>query len=712
MLDPPRHTRRDVVALGLAAGVLVLTALLCVASWARLSHGVAITWRVPTPRGPKSIATTFERRAVVPTRHRVTARLLAWYPFAELGVPTTLPDLDAVVVADLVIPPGPARTLRVETPNLVGFEVDGKREPVIAPTPPPPLATQPGVAPLPVRAPVAVTRAFAPGRHRLRITWRGAITDSNAVGFALRWRAGNAREENVPVAALTPPRGADDGLSVWVVAAIALLGGLLAWLVFRAARAEPDLRWPRLYAVAVALILAVGAAARIYDFQVAPDVFENDDWMFATWNGWSLLEDGTTRGWSSWAPWYGNDVDTEKLVYFESHTTWDVVTPYLEHPPLLHLLVGAAARIGGAEHWSHARLWHARLVPLALGFLSLILVLAITRRLAPRGPAAVFAGILYGLIPFIVLQSREVKEEALLVPLLLGSLWFFLRWRDDGEQSADLIFGAICAGLGTLTKVPGAVFVVCFVMLVLGQPHRPWRAASKALAIGAGVSALLFVYGALIDWPLFIDTLSKQSSRPTHWNLFPRWLDYAIIDFNQVGRGWLVFLWVAFASGAMLRNRRVETLLAVPLIAYMVAISISSGSWTFGWYAMPLHPLLCIGAGLFLADLWEEPDLFRGAMFMLLLVMYGFNFVMPMSWYATPASLLPLRRYVAAFVFPALTPFALSTLFPNRTTRALSRIAIVIGLLIFAMLSTNFIVQYESFSEEFKNFDRIIGFNP
>jgi len=99
-------------------------------------------------------------------------------------------------------------------------------------------------------------------------------------------------------------------------------------------------------------------------------------------------------------------------------------------------------------------------------------------------------------------------------------------------------------------------------------------------------------------------------------------------------------------------------------------------------------------------------------MFMLLLVMYGFNFVMPMSWYATPASLLPLRRYVAAFVVPALTPFALSTLFPSRTTRAVSRIAIVIGLLIFAMLSTNFIVQYESFSEEFKNFDRIIGFNP
>ena len=730
MLDPPRHPRRDAVALGLAAVVLGLTVLLGALAWVRLSHGLAITWRVSSPRGPVAIATTFERRPVIPTRHRVTGRLLQYYPFAELGVPSELPELDAIVEADLVIPPGPARTLRVETPNVVGLEVDGRRAPLAAPvvrppppvrpppvrpgTPPPPFLQPAPVAPLPVAPPpVAVTRPFAPGTHRLRITWRGGLIDPNAVAFALRWRAGTAPEENVPALALTPPPAARDTFTQWVLAAIALLGGLLAWLVFRAARAEHDLRWPRLYAVAVVLVLASGGVARFYDFQLAPDVFENDDWMFATWNGWSLLEDGTSRGWSSWAPWYGNDVEVEHLVYFESHTTWDVITPYLEHPPLMHLLAGAAARLGGAHHWAHSRLWHARLVPLGLGFLSLMLVLAITRRLAPKGPAAVFAGTLYAFIPFIVLQGREVKEESLLVPLLLGSLWFFLRWRDDGERTSDLVLGALCAGLGTLTKVPGAAFIPAYVILVLAQPHRPWRAAWLALGVGAAVSALLFVYGALIDWRVFLDTLIKQSSgRATHWNLFPRWIDYAIIDFNQVGRGWLVFLWLAFVGGAITRNKRVEPVLAVPLLAYMVSISLSAGSWTFGWYAMPLHALLAIGAGLFLADLWEEPDLFRGALLMLMLVMYGFNFVFPMSWYASPASLLPLRRYVAAFVIPALTPFALSTLFPNRTTRVMSRVAIVVGMLLFVGLASNFIANYESFTEEYKNFDRTLGFNP
>jgi 4-amino-4-deoxy-L-arabinose transferase-like glycosyltransferase len=643
-------------------------------------------------------------------------------------VPAELPELDATVSADLVIPPGPPRTLRVETPNVVTFEIDGRPAPLAVPPPPPArpappsVPPPPGVTPMPGATPtplvlgappVPVTRALAPGQHRVRITWRGPLLDPNAVRFALRWRAGASPEENVPVFALTPPPAAADHFARWVLAALALLGGLLAWLVFRAARSERDVRWERLYALAVVLVLASGAFARVYDFKVAPDVFENDDWMFATWNGWSLLEDGTSRGWSSWASWYGDDVETVHLIYFESHTTWDVITPYLEHPPLMHLLAGAAARLGGAQHWAHSRHWHARLVPLGLGFLSLLLVLAIARRLAPKGPAAIFAGTLFGFVPFIVLQSREVKEEALLVPLLLASLWFFLRWRDDGERFTDLALGAFCAGLGTLTKVPGAVFVISYVMLVLAQPQRPWRPALAALGIGAAVSGLLFVYGALIDWPLFVDTLIKQSSgRPSHWNLFPRWVEYAIIDFNQVGRGWLVFLWLAFTGGAVLRNKRVEPVLVVPLLAYLVSISLSAGGWMFGWYAMPLHALLCIGAGVFLADLWEEPELFRGSILMLLLVMYGFNFVAPMSWYGTPASWLALRRYVAAFVVPALGPFALSTLFPSATTRALSRIAIVLGMLLFVGLSLNFIMNYDSFTEEYKNFDRSLGFNP
>jgi 4-amino-4-deoxy-L-arabinose transferase-like glycosyltransferase len=743
VLEPPRQPRRDAVALGLAAGVFALALLLGAALFVRLSHGVAVTWRVPTPTGPLPIATTFERRPVIPTRHRVTGRLLAHYPFARLGVPKSLPDLDAVVEADLLIPPGPPRVLRVATPNLVELEVDGRPAPLAAPSarqpsarpplagPPParlpgvtgpaPVVTPPPVPPPPappppgpagLGAPVPVTRPFAPGLHRLRITWRGPLVDANGVGFALKWRAGTEREQTVPALALTPPPAHRDTFAAWVFAGVALFGALLAWLVFRAARVEPDLRRARLFAVGVALLLALGATARAYDFQNAPDVFENDDWMFATWNGWSLLESGTTRGWSSWAAWYGDDVRVEKLVYFESHTTWEVITPYLEHPPLLHVLVGAAARLGGAAHWAHARLWHARVVPLLLGVLSLALLLAVARRLSPRGPAALFAGTLYAFVPFIVLQSREVKEEALLVPLLLASLLFFLRWRDDGERASDLAWGALCAGAATLAKVPGASFVPAYVLLVLAQPHRPWRAAFRALGLGAAVSLLLFAYGALVDWPLFLDTLVKQSSgRPTHWNLFPRWVEYAIVDFNQVGRGWLIFLWLAFVGGVR-RDARAELVLGVPLVAYMVAISLSSGSWTFGWYAMPLHALLCLGAGRFLADLWERPDLLRGALFMLLLVMYGLNFVAPMGWYASPAAWMPLRRYVAAFVIPALTPFALATLFPGRAAHTLARGAVVLGLLLFVGLSLHFVAGYESFSEEFKNFDRNLGFNP
>ena len=61
-------------------------------------------------------------------------------------------------------------------------------------------------------------------------------------------------------------------------------------------------------------------------------------------------------------------MEREPYFYF-SDQPMQIITPYFEHPPLMHLLVGAAAKLGGAGHWAHARLEDTRLVPIALSML-------------------------------------------------------------------------------------------------------------------------------------------------------------------------------------------------------------------------------------------------------------------------------------------------------------------------------------------------------
>ncbi|MBX3272084.1 MAG: glycosyltransferase family 39 protein [Sandaracinaceae bacterium] len=678
--------RRRAIGVASAAGLLGVALLLALDA-GYFAHGYAATWYANVEGRRERLTTTTEHRVELPNVHRPLARVVQGWPSPRLPLPARLPEIDVELAATLTVPDGRPHYLAADVEREAEIVADGRA--------------------------LGPEDALAPGAHALVVRWRaqplpqgdsGRNRRSDSARFALLWGPAPYPARPVPASALVP-----DG-AAWPAARVALYGLglplllLVAYWLFRAADAARPLdRARRLGLLATAAVVALSVGYRAYDYDVMPEFRENADELFATWNGWSLLHDGTTRGWSLWAHDYHGLVEVEQVRFFGESRS--VISPYFEHPPLLHVLVGVAAHAGGASHWLEAKLSHTRWVPILLAGLCTLLVMAITRRIEGAGPAPYLAGLLYATLPSIVLQTRVIKEEALLTVLVAGLVWFFQRWRDDGRRTRDLAMAAVCAGAATLTKVPAVVYVPALVMLVAAERGQ-LRRAGFALAVGLGVSALLPIFGAIVDWDAFVYSLGRQGGRPMHWNLFPRWFDATMINHNFLGRGWILFLWLGFAGAMVRRGVRDTAPVIVPLVAYMCAIAIGTGNWTFGWYIVPFYPLLCVGAGLFLARVWQRPDLLGGTLFVTLLVMYTLNFTLDVHYAKQPASWSGLRTIVTLFVVFGLAPYAAVQVWrESRLARGAAKLATALGLATVVGVSGWFVARYDTLYESHHSLD-------
>lgn len=650
-----------------------------------LRHGYTASWYHDSPERERVLVdTTTEHRAGFPNVYRPIARYVNGWPHDEMPRLTGLPRVDAALRARIEIPDGPPLHLGADVDASARIFADGE------PCPP--------------------ERALAPGPHDLWIHWeaaprphppRGRAADS--AHFELEWGPGPNPTAAVPATALTPADGSWPATRVllWALGLPLLL--IFCFLAWRAVAATGHLERARRWGTALALgLVLIATAYRSFDYSVMPELRENGDELFATWNGWSLLEDGTPRGWSLWAGSYtGSDVHVETVEAWSLR--WHVITPYFEHPPLLHVLVGAAAHLGGAEHWLDSKLAHTRIVPIALMALSTWLLILVARRYCPEGHAPYFGALVWAVMPIVSMQGRVIKEESMLVPLGLAMVLFFLRWREH-KKTRDLVGAGICAGLATLAKIPAVVWVPAVTMLVAAEQRRR-RDMWMVLGVGLAAASLVLVYAAAIDIEVFFLTQGKQGGRPTHWNLFARFLDHAQINHNHVGRGWILFLWVGFLFSVWRRGWRQAAALTVPLTTYLCAIAIGSGNWTFGWYSMPLYPFLCIGAGDFLAELWKKPTLLKGTLFVTLCVFYTLNFTLDDS--AKLAVEWPwIRRMVTVVTAAFLAPYALVQVWPRRRDLLqLARASTLFALVTFVVASGWFTVHYDTIYETHHDYD-------
>ena len=663
-----------------ALGALGVLALLVVAD-PFVRTGWTASWFVEHEGVRQEMARTTEHRLSFPNEQRPLARYAQRWDFARFGIPAEIPRLDVTLRARLFVPEG-GRYLHLDASDRTTIRVDGRE--------------------------LRADEAVGEGWHALEVDWRGTLRASTRL--ALNWGSTMGDLEPVPRASLVPGEGSWPPTRIWLWIVAVCAAGALAAALYRIESADTHAaRARRIASLMTALVVILGVGIRLIDYDVMPDFRENDDERFAIWDGYQILEDGTTQGLTLW---HGDYAATGHGTIFRARffdRDYHMVTPYFEHPPLLHLLVGATGHLGGAQEYREVRLSHARLVPILLSAITLLLIIAIGRRLSPTGPAPWLGALLYAAIPWIAIQTRVVKEEALVVPLASAATLFFLRWRDDGKKTRELVLAAVMAGLCPLAKVTGLAIIVALCALVAretlraGARQRPfWIAVGTSL----GTASLLLVWGAVVNWSSFIYAQGLQTSRPVHFNIFLRFFDDALINHNIVGRGWLLFLWLA-AMGGMYRRKPADTAaLALPLMCYFAMIALGSGTWTFGWYVLPLLPFLCIAAGIFLGELWARPDLLRGGLMVFTLVFYSLNFVVDPEWAKQGPNWPELRRWVTAALVVLVAPFGIASAFRGGFARAVGRAGIVLGLATTVVLGVYFVAHYDVITSQYHDFDR------
>jgi hypothetical protein len=534
------------------------------------------------------------------------------------------------------------------------------------------------------------------GVHRVEIDWLSPMDLTTY--FELDWGPAPTALEPVPASAITPPGGRVPPMRVllWVLALVVGLAGAAAAFLSLRARGSTREMIVRTSAVIALVVLAIGI--RAIDYDVMPDWRDNADEQLASWNGFSLLTTGRPESWTLWPGAYGGAARIRVTKYFGQ--TYHLVSPYFEHPPLTHVLVGAAAVLGGAHSIEEVRLTHVRVVPILLAALNVLLIVLVGRRVdrrpIARGGIGPYVGaLLYAVLPSIAIQTRVVKEEILLTPMILGCVLCFLRFRESNRRS-DLAIASVLAGLAILTKVPGFALVIALSILVLH--HAGLSAMLFSLSISVPISLLWPLYGALYDFRLFTYTQEVQASaRSVTFLLFERFFDVGIVNHNLIGRGWTLFLWLATMSSLYRRSAANALVIATPLFAYLAAIGLGSGSWTYGWYVTPLLPWLTLGAGIAMGDLWERPELGRAALFVFLLVFYSLAFA------AAPLSVS--RPVVTGALLALFAPFALAAAAPSDATRFVARLSFLAGLAIVVAVSIGFVLHYDVLERVYHDLD-------
>ncbi|CAN5557475.1 glycosyltransferase family 39 protein [soil metagenome] len=190
-----------------------------------------------------------------------------------------------------------------------------------------------------------------------------------------------------------------------------------------------------------------------------------------------------------------------KAFFFGSSDAASSIT--VDKPPMALWLMALSVRVFGLSSWSI-------LVPQALlGVASVGLLHSTVRRTTGSAAAGLIAGAVLALTPVAVLMFRFDNPDALLVLLLIGSVYCTLRALESPRAVRWLALGGALVGLAFLTKMLQAFLVLPALALVyLIAAHTP---------IGKRVLHLLVAFGSMIlaaGWWIAIVELWPASSRP------------------------------------------------------------------------------------------------------------------------------------------------------------------------------------------------------
>jgi 4-amino-4-deoxy-L-arabinose transferase-like glycosyltransferase len=276
--------------------------------------------------------------------------------------------------------------------------------------------------------------------------------------------------------------------------------------------------------------------------------------------------------------------------------------PYLNKPPLMHLLVAGSYAIAGISEWS------ARLPGALLTAISVPLFYSIGREAFGQRTPAVFAALVYLTFLPVVRNGRLAMLDGAVLCFMLLMVWCLLRSRRDSRYAlgVGVGFGLICLTKGVMLGVLLGAIALIFLLW-----DTPRLMVLPYLWVGVVIGSLpaAFWYGA--QWLHYgqhflgvsvVDQSFRRIWTPVENHAGPPW--YYLLELLKYGFPWLLFLPLALKQVWQNRTLSWAKLVLVWSGTYLIAISLMATK--LPWYILPLYPALALAVGAQLAQFWQS----------------------------------------------------------------------------------------------------------
>lgn len=277
--------------------------------------------------------------------------------------------------------------------------------------------------------------------------------------------------------------------------------------------------------------------------------------------------------------------------------------PYLNKPPLVHLLIASTYAAYGVNEWT------SRLPGAMLTAVSVPLLYGIGRELFPQRKSAICAALIYlTLLPVVRLGRLAMLDGPVLCFGML-MMWCVLRSRRDLRYclGVGMGFGLIC-----LTKGIMGLLLLAIALLFLFW-DTPRLLTSRYLWMGllTGSAPVAVWYAA--QWlhygKIFISTgLVGQSLKriwtPVENHSGPPW--YYLLEILKYAWPWLLVWPQGLRLAWENRHWGWAKLALLWTGIYLVAISVMGTK--LPWYVLPVYPAVALIGGAQLAEVWNLPS--------------------------------------------------------------------------------------------------------
>lgn len=248
-----------------------------------------------------------------------------------------------------------------------------------------------------------------------------------------------------------------------------------------------------------------------------------------------------------------------------------------------------------------------RIVPVAFFMGSCCYLYMLVKR-----KSGVYCGIitvfLYGMLPINIVYSRNIMPESSMMFFMLGALYYFILWIDEG-RNRDYILSTAFTTLTVLTKLPSAMIGIPMIYMVFA---RYGRKAFKNTClyifpvIVFGTAFIYFNWLGTIAEQKFVSGIGTSMILPNIFNPSLNGDTAKYLSEQFAGKVFTVPGTIFFSIGAVTKKTREELVYYAWLAAGALHILLVDSAIHLDYYLMFITPVISIFMGCAVASILKR----------------------------------------------------------------------------------------------------------